>query len=283
MRPHHYIKNLLLFFPLFYSGKIYEFHLLRLCIIVFIAFSLICSAVYIMNDYRDMDRDRCHPAKKNRPLASGKVSRRTALVLITLLLIIAIIMMLIADVNYRVIISVCTYILINIAYSFGGKNIPVLDIVLLGTGYPLRVIMGGYIVSVAVSEWMFLTILSVSFYLTLGKRCGELKCLDYCEKVHKTRPVLEYYTISYLEKYMCLNMGLGIVFYSLWAIEKNKYCVWTVPIVLVICMLYDLKLKEGRDECGISGDPVEIFVGSKSLIIMGLVYAVIMGVILYYI
>lgn len=119
--------------------------------------------------------------------------------------------------------------------------------------------------------------LCVSFCLALGKRCGELKrfILSQESDEKNARPVLKCYTVSYLEKYMYLSMGLGIVFYSLWTLGKNSYFVWTVSIVLIICMLYDLVLMNT------DGDSIETLLSSKFLSAMVLVYVIVMGVIIY--
>lgn len=95
------------------------------------------------------------------------------------------------------------------------------------------------------------------------------------EKNNDVRPVLKWYTVAYLEKHMYLSMGLGIVFYSLWTFGKSSYFVWTVPMVLVICMSYNLILKN-RD-----GDPIGVLVSSKPLIVMILAYAMVMSLIIY--
>lgn len=250
-----------------------------LSIIIFIAFSLLCSAVYIMNDYKDVEKDRLHPTKKNRPLASGRVSKPAAIILMVFLFAEAVVLMLLTHLGYKVILCACSYVLINIIYSFGGKNIPILDIILLGSGYPLRVIIGGYAVNIAVSEWLFLTMLCVSFYLALGKRCGELKRISLykedSEEKTNMRPVLKCYTVPYLEKHMYLSMGLGIVFYSLWTIEKSSYFVWTVTLVLIICMLYNLILMDT------DGDPIEVLISSKPLMFLIIVYGFFIAAILY--
>lgn len=143
MRPHHWIKNVLLFFPLFFSGRFFEKEIFCSVLTAFIAFSMICSAVYIMNDYRDIERDRKHPKKRKRPLASGRVKKPTAIVLMAMLFAGAFLLLILTSMNYRTVVCAGIYILINVIYSFGGKNIPVLDIVLLGAGYPLRVMLGG--------------------------------------------------------------------------------------------------------------------------------------------
>lgn len=271
LRPHHYIKNLLIFFPLFFSKKIFDKNLLITDIIGFIVFSCVCSAIYIINDINDADQDKLHPSKKNRPVASGAVSKRNAIVMAVVLLSMSFFILLGYQVKCEIFIWVLLYIALNIFYSLYGKNIAVLDVVLLGLGYPIRVIFGGALVDVRISSWLFLTVLFISFYLVLGKRYGELSKVE-----NKTREVLKEYTQGYLEHNMYLNLALGMVSYSLWAIDKREILVCSVPLVLAICMKYNLLIIKETD-----GDPVTSLLSSKSLVAMILMYICMMTLFMY--
>ena len=290
-RVKHYIKNLLILFPLFFAGgdgNLPDFDVLLITIVGVVAFCLISSAIYIINDIKDRERDSMHPAKRNRPIASGDVSVQKASIISLLLLLLAGGLLYAAKANFDSCICCAIYLLINLAYSFGLKNIPILDITLLGAGYLIRVLFGGFLADIPVSAWLFLTVLCISFYLGLGKRKGEMeKCMDrgdnivsseseVCQKI-VTRPVLEKYTVSYLDNHMNLCLGLGVVFYSLWAMEKSMFLVYTVPLVLLICMQYNLVLTEKAD-----GDPINTIFVSKSLLILLAFYIGIIIFILYF-
>ncbi len=283
LRVKHYAKNVLIFFPLFFSGQMGNPHLLLQTALGTVSFCLASSFVYILNDIRDVGNDRAHPTKRDRPIASGAVPVRQATAIGVLLLVFA------ALLNVTWPCDVCAlghkylylaiYIVINCLYSLGCKNIPVLDVALLSAGYPIRVLFGGLLAEAPVSSWLFLTVLCISLYLGLGKRHGELSRLGG-EKLEAplgtTRPVLAKYTLSYLDGEMYLCLGLGLVFYSLWALEKSMALVYTLPLVLLICMTYNFLLA-GRTE----GDPVNVVFSSKALMGLIAVYGVAISLILY--
>ena len=275
MRIKHYIKNLLIFLPLIFSQNINSRNIL-LTILGFISFSFASSTIYIINDIKDKEKDQNHPTKKNRPIAAGTISVPNALILAILLLILTIaILIYLSAFNKFISIYIITYILKNIMYSFGLKNIPLLDVFILALGFLIRVLYGGALINVEVSTWLFLTVLSISFYLGLGKRRNELMAQKNPENI--TRNVLKYYNKEFLDKnmYMCLSMT--IIFYSLWCQDLNsKYIMWTIPLVLLICMKYSLNI-----ETGTSGDPVEVLLKDKILLILIGLYGLLTITVLY--
>lgn len=155
------------------------------------------------------------------------------------------------------------YLLINTGYSLGGKNIPVLDIFILSMGFLLRIVFGGAVCNIQVSSWLYMTVIVLSFYFGLGKRRNELKTVNSDE----TRKVMKDYTVDFLDRNMYMCLAVGIVFYSLWALERSQKLIWTIPIVLVICMKYNLIL-----ESNIDGDPVPTLLASPLLILLSIVY-----------
>ena len=175
IRVKQWIKNLLIFIPLISSGLINNSNVLT-CIIGFFSFCFASSFIYIINDIKDIEKDRLHPTKKNRPLASGKIKKYQAEIIAIIMLIATFIITLIIHNN---ILNLSTYLLlayivINVFYSFGLKNIAILDIALLASGFVIRVYYGASLINVEVSNWLFLTILSASLFLGLGKRKKEL-------------------------------------------------------------------------------------------------------------
>ena len=247
-----------------------------LTILGFISFSFASSTIYIINDIKDKEKDQNHPTKKNRPIAAGTISVPNALILAILLLILTIAILIYLSAFKKFIsIYIITYILINIMYSFGLKNIPLLDVFILALGFLIRVLYGGALINVEVSTWLFLTVLSISFYLGLGKRRNELMAQKNPENI--TRNVLKYYNKEFLDKnmYMCLSMT--IIFYSLWCQDLNsKYIMWTIPLVLLICMKYSLNIESNS-----SGDPVEVLLKDKVLILLIGIYAIAIFLTLY--
>lgn len=210
----------------------------------------------------DYEKDRAHPVKCRRPIASGKVRKEIAAAIgIVLTLLAMAISWKIAGVMAVAMLFV--YAVINVGYSMGLKNCPIVDVVILVMGFLLRIFYGSAVTGIEISNWLYLTIIAFAFYFGLGKRRNEL-----AGSGGKTRKVLQYYNNNFLDKNMYMCVALGIMFYSLWTIEHtSRFLVWSVPMVLVICMKYSLDI-EGRSD----GDPVEVLVHDKVLVIMCLVY-----------
>jgi decaprenyl-phosphate phosphoribosyltransferase len=277
LRVKHYIKNFLIFFPLIFSQKLFTHQLWT----VFGGFGLFClaaSMIYVINDIKDVDRDRLHTTKRERPLASGRISMRTAYVLL------AAMGVLLLGGNYLLCgknglswLTLVSYIIINIGYSCGFKNIALLDIAILAIGYILRLYYGAVIIGVEVSSWLYLTVLSLAFYLGLGKRRNEI----LRQKVSGTRKVLNVYTHNFLDKNMYVCLTMAVIFYSLWSMQMaNEYgkrlLLFTIPLMMLLCMRYSLIIEQESD-----GDPVEVVFRDKTLVFMALLYAVMTGLILY--
>ena len=277
LRVKHYIKNVLVFLPLFFSREITAPGLLAHALYAFAVFCLLSSAVYILNDLRDAERDRRHPVKCRRPIASGEIGERTAGVLCVLLIAAAAALMLLSGGGWLAVLVPAAYLLLNTGYSLGLKNVPILDIVILAAGYLLRVLCGAVYTNIPISGWLYLTVIAMAFYLGLGKRRGEmLQIAEGCEM----RPVLRFYTQGFLDKNMLMCVTLGIVFYSLWTVDAatiarvgGDQLVWTVPLVIVIFFKYSLSL-EGKSD----GDPVEVLL--KDPLLMALVAALAAALIL---
>lgn len=267
IRVKHWIKNFLIFLPLIFSHSFDKIDFINI-ILGFLSFSFISSFVYIINDIKDLNNDKKHPKKKFRPLASNKISITSAIKISIILLIISLV------VNYFITRSffdkaslvLVGYLIINILYSFGMKNMQILDVVLLATGFILRVYYGAFIIDVPVSNWLFLTILNVSLYLGLGKRKKELLIKD------DVRKVLKHYDETFLDKFMNICLTLVIVFYSLWVIEQEiKFLFLSIPIVMIIFMQYMLYMDKSDE-----GDPITILFENKTMILTCCTYVIFM-------
>lgn len=272
MRIQHYIKNILIFLPIIFSKNMFQLELLKNTTIGAIAFSLMSSIVYIINDIMDVEADKKHEKKKFRPIATGEISIKQAYIVATMLLIISTTLNFIIKANILACVIFYGYLAINVLYSIKLKHIPILDIAILTSGFLLRLLYGAEITGIGISNWLYLTILSFSFYMALGKRRNELTKIG-----NETRKVLEYYNKSFLDNNMYMCMALGIVFYSLWCIDINTNLIWTVPFVMVICMKYSLNIE--RDSLG---DPVDVILSDKILLLLAVMYAITMFVAIYF-
>ena len=279
LRVNHYLKNFLVLLPIVFSSELLNLSKLKTTVLGFIAFCLTASIVYIINDLKDIENDKKHPVKKNRPFASGKVSKvEGIIILIVLTLIVLGLSYFIGFEHWIALLLLGVYLLLNVFYSFGLKNVPIVDIVILVSGFLIRVVYGAQIIDLTVSNWMYLTVISASFYMGLGKRRNEI-----IKKGDKSRKVLKYYTKEFLDKNMYVFLGLCIVFYALWAVDPttinklgNNLMIWTVPFIMVILMKYSLNV-EGNS----FGDPVDVILHDKSLLAIGAIYALSMFGIIY--
>ena len=270
LRVKHYIKNLLVFVPLFFSKQIFDSGKIVNAILGFISFSMISSAIYIINDYRDIEKDRNHPVKKNRPLASGAIGKNQALVamLICCLLAFGITGFCL---TIQGLVAIALYFALNILYSFGLKNKPIVDVVILASGFVIRVVYGGLINDIKISSFLFLVVVVGSLYMGLGKRRNEYR------KQTDTREVLKYYSESFLDKNMYVCMTLADVFYAMWALEMDyKGLLWTIPYFMIILMSYSRDV-EGESD----GDPVEVILNDKLLVLLVVGYIVLVFACVY--
>ena len=281
IRVKHWLKNILVFLPIFFSINILDPKYIKLSILAFIVFCLSSSIVYIINDLKDLEKDKNHPIKKERPLASGVISKNQAILTIIILSIILVIttVFLYTIVNsILVFIIPVIYIVMNILYSYILKDIPIIDVGIIVLGFVLRVMYGGIVTDIEVSKYLYLMIIFGAFFLGFGKRRNEI-----IKNGSKSRKSLDLYNKDFLDKNMYVMLGLAVVSYTLWCVDKstitrvgNDYLFWTIPIVIIILQLYSLNI-EGNSY----GDPIEVILSDKKLIIMSIIYSIIMTIILY--
>ena len=281
IRVKHWLKNGLVFLPLFFSINLFSTKYYLDIILCFIIFSFSSSIVYVINDMNDIEKDKLHPIKKKRPLAAGTVSIAQAKIVIAFLAIMSAIMIYVIygkTNNLLTIIIPIVYIVLNILYSKWLKNIPIIDVVILVSGFVLRVMYGGVSIGVEVSKYLYLMIIFGSFYLGFGKRRNEI-----IKNGNKSRKVLKLYNQEFLDKNMYVALALAIVSYTLWCVDPhtvqrigNDYLFWTIPLLMVILQLYSLNI-EGNSH----GDPIEVIISDKKLLITIVVYILVMGGILY--
>lgn len=261
IRVKHYIKNILLFAPLFFAHKMTKGLILKE-LVAFFAFSFMASAIYIINDIKDANKDRLHPTKKYRPIANGEISVFKAIIIAIIMILLSLLFNYFTNSSINSYLILALYFILNIAYSFKLKHEPIFDIFLLASFYILRLYYGGVVVGVNISDWLFLTVMSASFFLTFGKRRNELM------RSSDTRSVLKYYNKDFLDKFMYLSLTLTLVFYSIWTIEQEiKYLIISIPLLFAIFLKYALDV-EGESD----GDPIEVLLKDKKLISLCVLY-----------
>ncbi|KQT16788.1 prenyltransferase [Chryseobacterium sp. Leaf404] len=223
LRVEQWVKNLFVFVPLFFAGKFTQTDLLLKSIVAFIVFSLAASVVYILNDYNDIEADRKHPEKRRRPLASGAISKKRALVILGILVLVNIAFTLGSQMYFHDSIwkfagIILTYFVMNLAYTFKLKHVPIIDIFIIATGFVLRVQAGGSITGIDISQWAVLLTFVLALVLAIGKRRGEL---INAQVSGKTRKALDGYNVQFADIALSISVTLAILCYLMFTLSPE--------------------------------------------------------------
>ncbi|MEX0967852.1 MAG: decaprenyl-phosphate phosphoribosyltransferase [Bacteroidia bacterium] len=216
LRAKQWVKNGFLFLPLFFDQKITDTHCLLLTLLGFVAFCLFASAIYILNDYNDIAKDRQHPEKRFRPLASGAVETKAAWVTMIMLFAVAVIISLWLPQAFLMI--ALSYVILNIFYSFYLKHVPILDITLVSMGFILRVFAGAVICAIVPSMWLVTMTFLLALFIALAKRRDDV--LIFLESGKKMRKAIEGYNIEFLNIAMAVMAAVIIVAYLMYTTSE---------------------------------------------------------------
>ncbi|MBI4847169.1 MAG: decaprenyl-phosphate phosphoribosyltransferase [Nitrospirae bacterium] len=234
LRVHQWHKNAFVLLGFFALGDYGNYGLLLKAVMMFAAFCLASSSVYIFNDYHDMEADRGHPTKRNRPLANGAISVSSAIVLSALLCGASILSAFSVSPSASLIIFL--YLLNNLTYSVYFKKIPIIDVFQIGLGFMLRIFAGTVGIGIHISEWMILTGFMISLLIGFAKRYAELTCT---ESTHNHRKVLREYSIEILTSFMMIMASATIITYSLYTLSPRSIelhgsanLIYTIPFVI---------------------------------------------------
>ena len=265
-RPRQWIKNGLVFVPLISSASLSSPEAVERSAMAAGAFTLMASAVYLLNDIADRDCDRAHPGKKMRPIAAGTLPVGTAafagigfagaaLWLAGLL-------------GSKVLLVLALYALSNAGYSLGLRKEPVLDVLLVSAGFVMRPMAGAYAIPVRVSAWLFVVSLLLSLSLALLKRRAELVSLEGLAV--SFRPALGGYSVGFLDQLISIVTGAGVISYALYTFqsEHSEALVATLPLFLYGVFRYLYLVYESKA----GASPEEIFLKDRRLQIDALLY-----------
>jgi len=215
LRPRQWIKNVALFAGITFTGQLFNLDLLMQVVSGFVAFCLFASSTYVFNDILDVKKDRLHPFKRHRPIASGKITVPQALIILSITLTLAFIVAFSTSFLFTMV--GVAYMLLQILYSTVFKSITIFDILFIATGYILRILAGEAITSFHTSIWLLLTAVSISLFLAVGKRRSELTLLQNVKgaKIDDVRKTLSHYSESLLDSFSTIFATSTFVFYSL--------------------------------------------------------------------
>nr|WP_176212643.1 decaprenyl-phosphate phosphoribosyltransferase [Clostridium acidisoli] len=276
MRPKQWLKNFFVFAAIIFSGKFENKNIFLLNLGVFALFCLISSAVYVLNDLVDVEKDKQHPDKKNRPIASGKVSKTQAMILE--LCILCIVLILSYNVNLRILAVLITYYVMNVLYSFKLKNVVIVDVMIITFGFVLRVISGSIVTNVQLSPWLILCTILISLFLALNKRRSEIVTLKDNKSSH--RKILEEYSIELIDNMLTIVTPSILMTYCLYTFSsiQSRTMMITIPFVLYGIFRYQYLVSKKN----VGGKPEDVFQNDLPFLIDVVLWAILIIVIIYF-
>ncbi|MFH1074599.1 MAG: decaprenyl-phosphate phosphoribosyltransferase [Candidatus Firestonebacteria bacterium] len=280
LRPKQWTKNLLIFTALVFSRNLTNSYYDTATILGFIIFCIVSGSIYTLNDIIDKDKDILHPKKSKRPIASGKLPVSYAILSFLLFSILGAVSAFSLETNFGWVVVI--YIALQILYTFILKNIVILDIFIIAIGFVLRVVAGGEIIAVPISNWLLVCTLFLSLFLALGKRRFELIKMD--KKATSHRAALKEYNVSLLNQMITVVTSATVVAYAIYTLSPETVkkfntdkLIYTLPFVLygVFRYLYLIYQKET------GGHPEEILISDIPLIINIMLYGLTVWYIIY--
>jgi 4-hydroxybenzoate polyprenyltransferase len=280
LRPKHWIKNTFIFLPIFFAGEIFSKTKFYDCLAGLIIFSLSASSIYALNDIFDVEEDRSHPEKKKRPIASGKISIKSALFIAITLFIISLGSAYYLDFTFFICIVI--YLVLNLGYSFGLKNIAILDLFIVAFGFLLRVIAGGELTAVPVSHWLMIMVLLLSLFLVLAKRRDDLILVENGGRT--IREASSGYNLDFINACLSLLSAVMTVSYIMYTVSDevqsrydSKYLFLTCIFVVAGLMRYlQITIVEKK-----SGSPVKILYKDIFILVVLSVWVLSFYILLY--
>ena len=280
-RPHQWVKNVFVFAALIFSRNLLNPELVVDTLLAFMAFSLTASAIYLINDVADYERDRLHPKKSKRPIASDLVKRGTAVVMSICSATCGIGLAWYLNTETGVVLTV--YGLMNLAYSFRLKHLVLLDVFIIAAGFLLRVSAGAFAINVPISPWLLLCTFFIALFLAFCKRRHELVSLGDNAAAH--RGILAEYSTPFIDKMVSALASMTVMSYALYTIDpgvivelKTNGLIMTLPLVVFGVFRY-LYLVHQRQ---LGGSPTEIVLRDRSIQGIAILYLVVVIVCIYY-
>ena len=281
MRPKQWVKNLFVFAPILFAGKLLDIPMLLTNILAFAAFCCVSSSVYVLNDIIDVESDRVHKKKRYRPIAAGNVSINNAKILFAVLIVLTFLISF--KLPFMFLLTVIAYLINNLLYSFKIKNVVLLDVFSISIGFILRVIAGAVAIDVSVSSWMIITTIFISLFLGISKRRAELSGPNQ-ENLEKQRKVLSDYDVVFVDQLNTIAATGTIISYALYTVSEKAISsfhsdklIYTTPFVIygIFRYLYLLHQKN------LGESPTQIVTKDIPIIINSLIWLIICAAIIY--
>ena len=279
IRPQHWVKNLFVVMPLFFAGQFQHHNKLLDTVLAMIAFCFVASAVYVINDLKDVEADRQHPEKKERPIASGAIGKVQAISIALVLLLLSVAMAL--NISKEVAAAIGAYFIMNVLYTFGLKRISILDVSIIAIGFVIRVLVGGYAAEVAISHWIIIDTFLLALILALSKRRAELNLLG---KEDAVRHSLKSYNETFLDLSLVLFSGVTIVSYIMYCVSDEVMARLDSNMIYLTSIFVMLGLMRYLQQVIVhssTNSPVQMIFRDRFLLIVVLTWAISFILILY--
>lgn len=274
MRPRQWLKNVLVLAAPLAAGTLWTAEALLLNVAAVAVFCAASSVIYLVNDVLDREADALHPVKRFRPIASGQVRARDAVVLAVLLAVAAVgVSPFVGGWDFTAV--VVTYLLVQLAYCFWLKHVPVIDLAIVSSGFLLRALAGGVALDIPLSIWFFLVASFGSLFMVAGKRYSEVMLVG--EGQGASRRSLEGYSASYLRFVWGIAATGAIVFYALWAVSLDRELLLLPQLSIAPFALAILRYAVDVDS-GAAGEPESVVLGDRTLQLLGALWLVAFGV-----
>ncbi len=279
MRPKQWTKNAFLFAALVFDLKLFNPTLLGKTIVAFALFCLLSGTVYLINDLADIERDRLHPTKRNRPLPAGRLPLSWAMYAAIVLLAVSLPLSFYLDLTFGLI--GLSYLLLQVAYSFRLKDVVILDVMTVAAGFVLRVAAGAVVAQAErFSPWLYVCTTLLALFIALGRRREELILLE--DNANQHRKILEEYSPAFIDEMLTVVTAATIIAYSLYTfsaenLPQNKSMMLTIPFVIYGLLRYLYLIHQKN----MGGSPEEIVLRDIPLLVSNLLWGLTVVIILY--
>ncbi len=280
LRVYQWVKNLFMFLPIFFAGKLFNPDVILDVIPGFFAFSLVASSIYIYNDYKDLEDDRKHPEKKNRAMASGAINPQMGLVISIISLFVGLCLAYFTQKSFFIVII--AYFLMNIAYTIKLKQVPILDICIIATGFLFRILAGGFIVDIFLSKWLLIMTFLLALLMGFAKRRDDVLIL--LGTGQSMRKAVKGYNLEFINASVILMAGIVVVSYLMYTVSEdvvmrfnNDYLyITTLPVIVGILRYLQLTMVMNN-----SANPTKILLKDRFLQIIIFLWIALFYTIIY--
>ena len=283
IRPHQWLKNLFVFLPLFFSGNMTNWNMLLATIYAAMSFAFISSSIYCLNDIIDVETDKQHPEKRNRPIAKGSVSLQEAYTLMILMCLLAYGVLFLLGLNGKSILVISIYFVLNILYCVNLKQIPLVDIFIVSSGFVLRIILGGLVCNIELSQWIILMTFLLSLFLAISKRLDDIRI--YNEKKILIRKNISHYNVEYIQLTLSIIASVTIVCYIMYTVDVDvvsridNHYLYLSSLLVILGVLRFLQIAIVEKQCC---SPTKILMKDKFIQICIVTWGVFFLVLLYW-